>query len=73
MASIKIKEPGEFVLACSGIKYFFLQLSWFKMFPLINADAPLSLNRAAVLPLGRRVADGVGHVSAAKYLNVSSP
>lgn len=36
-------------------------------------NAQLPLNRAAVLPLGRRVADRVRHVSPAKYLNVSSP
>lgn len=43
------------------------------MFVVMNTDAQMALNRTAVLPVGRRVADRVRHVSAAKYLDVSSP
>lgn len=71
MASIKIKEPGEWLLLIHAY-YYKRTLCDPLSFIVSHTDLQISLHRTAVLPVGGCVADGVGYVPASQHLHVST-
>lgn len=69
MASIKIKEPGEWLLLIH-VYYHKCALRDPPLSIVSHTDLQMSPHRTAVLPVGGCVADGVRYVPASKHLHV---